>query len=161
MSVRARCPCSRICDVKLVISVSDSEADKVQGTARETVDSEQLFALVYDELRRLAASKLAGERSDHTLQPTALVHEAYLRLVEVSGGSWENRRHFFGAAAEAMRRILVEAARQKGRLKRGGKAQRQHLDIVLIASLERPARLVELDDALRLLESRHPQAGNW
>src|SRR5690242_18788963 len=80
----------------------------------------QLPPLVYDELRRLAAQKLADETPGHTLQATALVHEAYLRLVGDQDPGWENRGHFFAAAAEAMRRILVESARRRGRQKRGG-----------------------------------------
>src|SRR5947199_3140769 len=88
----------------------------------------QLLPLVYDELRKLAAAKLAHEKPGQTLQATALVHEAYLRLV---GGenpqSWDNRGHFFAAAAEGMRRILIEAARRKGQIGRGGGAQRVDL----------------------------------
>src|SRR5690348_5201775 len=80
----------------------------------------QLLPLVYDELRRLAAQKLAGEAPGQTLQATALVHEAYLRLVGEQDPGWDSRGHFFAAAAEAMRRILVEAARRRGRQKRGG-----------------------------------------
>jgi RNA polymerase sigma factor (TIGR02999 family) len=86
----------------------------------------QLLPLVYDELRRLAARKLAGEKVGHTLQPTALVHEAYLRLV--GDQKFGGRTHFFAAAAEAMRRILVESARRKASLKRGGNQDRQPLD---------------------------------
>ena len=80
----------------------------------------QLLPLVYDELRRLAAQRMAHEKPGQTLQPTALVHEAYLRLVGGDGGEWDNRRHFFAAAAEAMRRILVEKARRKRRVRHGG-----------------------------------------
>src|SRR5512137_919716 len=82
--------------------------------------AEDLLPLVYEELRRLAAHKMAGEAAGQTLQPTALVHEAYLRLVSKADRQWDGRRHFFGAAAEAMRRILVENARRKRCLKRGG-----------------------------------------
>src|SRR5262245_44563404 len=89
----------------------------------------QLLPLVYDELRRLAAHKLAQEQPGQTLQATALVHEAYLRLVGARGGDgWANRAHFFAAAAEAMRRILVESARRRASLKRGGEQKRQPLD---------------------------------
>jgi RNA polymerase sigma factor (TIGR02999 family) len=89
----------------------------------------QLLPLVYDELRTLAAQKLAHEPAGQTLQPTALVHEAYLRLVGATNGEgWDNRGHFFAAAAEAMRRILVENARHKGRQKRGGDLTRHDLD---------------------------------
>ena len=87
----------------------------------ERRSSEELLPLVYDELRKLAAQRLSHESPDHTLQPTALVHEAYMRLVDVQRAPhWKSRGHFFGAAAQAMRRILVEAARSKGRVKRGG-----------------------------------------
>src|SRR3954471_24862614 len=82
--------------------------------------SEELLPLVYEELRRLAASRMAREAAGHTLQPTALVHEAWVRLVQDGSRSWENRAHFFGAASEAMRRILIERARRKSRLKHGG-----------------------------------------
>src|SRR5689334_5743539 len=82
--------------------------------------SEDLLPLVYEELRKLAAARMAREAAGHTLQPTALVHEAWLRLVGHGPNSWENRAHFFGAAAEAMRRILIEHARRRLRLKRGG-----------------------------------------
>src|SRR5687768_4458482 len=88
-----------------------------EGKAQAT---EALLPLVYGELKRLARQKMAQERAGHTLQATALVHEAYLRLVGPAGAKWEGRRHFFGAAAEAMRRILVESARRKHSLKRGG-----------------------------------------
>lgn len=99
--------------------------------------SDELFALVYDELRRLAMSQLSDERPGHTLQPTALVHEAYLRLaglsagqVETTGGKiqWQGRAHFFFAAARAMRQILIEAARRKARQKHGGEMNRVPLD---------------------------------
>jgi RNA polymerase sigma factor (TIGR02999 family) len=89
--------------------------------------AEQLLPLVYEELRKLAAQKMAQEAPGQTLQPTALVHEAYLRLVGHGGGAWDNRRHFFASAAEAMRRILVERARSKRRVKRGEGARRQDL----------------------------------
>jgi RNA polymerase sigma factor (TIGR02999 family) len=89
--------------------------------------AEQLLPLVYEELRQLAAHKMASERPGHTLQPTALVHEAWLRLVGDRAGEFENRAHFFAAAAEAMRRILVESARRKKRLKRGGQFERVDL----------------------------------
>src|ERR1051325_368974 len=94
---------------------------------------DRLLPLVYDELRRLAAQRLAHEPSGQTLQPTALVHEAYLRLVAHEEQRWEGRGHFFAAAAEAMRRILVENARRKRSLKRGGGWERQELDADRIA----------------------------
>src|SRR5262249_33560417 len=115
--------------------------------------SEQLLPLVYDELRKLAALRMAEEAPGQTLQATALVHEAYLRLVDVDKAQhWDNRGHFFMAAAEAMRRILVEQARQKGSLKRGGNARRINLDDLAPASSELSDDLVALDDALNELE---------
>src|SRR5438477_3190693 len=90
--------------------------------------ADQLLPLVYEELRRLAAHKMAQESPGHTLQPTALVHEAWLRLTTNDNRTWNDRTHFFSAAAEAMRRILVESARRKNRLRHGGGQQRIHLD---------------------------------
>ena len=95
-----------------------------QARRGEPGATEQLLPLVYDELRRHARSRMRGERPGHTLQPTALVHEAYLRLLG-SDGAWEGRGHFFAAAAEAMRRILIERARRVRRLKRGARLVRQ------------------------------------
>jgi RNA polymerase sigma factor (TIGR02999 family) len=112
----------------------------------------ELLPLVYDELRRLAAQKMAHESPDQTLQPTALVHEAYLRLVNGDEAqSWNGRGHFFGAAAEAMRRILVENARRKGRDKRGAGLKRVSLDQVDFAAAAAPAQLLALDEALEKL----------
>jgi len=120
--------------------------------------AEQLLPLVYDELRRLAAQKLAQEKPGQTLQATALVHEAYLRLVDVEKAQhWNSRGHFFAAAAEAMRRILVENARRKGRSKHGGGRQRVDVDAMQI-SIEMPAdHLLALDEALARLGDRDPQ----
>ncbi len=109
----------------------------------------ELLPLVYEELRRLAASRMKHERSGQTLQPTALVHEAFLRLVGRDGKQWDGRGHFFAAAAEAMRRILIESARRKGRIKRGGEWDRHELDDH-IASMdaENVDDLLVLDEAL-------------
>jgi RNA polymerase sigma factor (TIGR02999 family) len=119
--------------------------------------SEQLLPLVYDELRKLASQRLAQEQPGQTLQATALVHEAYLRLV---GGDpneqWDNRGHFFAAAAEAMRRILVEAARRRRRLKRGGGLVRDDLDGVLTTAPEPDEDLLALDEALARLAEQDP-----
>jgi RNA polymerase sigma factor (TIGR02999 family) len=119
----------------------------------------QLLPLVYDELRRLAAQKLAHENPGQTLQPTALVHEAYLRLVgsENPPGAWEGRGHFFAAAAEAMRRILVENARRKHRQKRGGGCTRQSLDPDQVAAPEVSEDLLALDEALTKLAASDPR----
>jgi RNA polymerase sigma factor (TIGR02999 family) len=111
----------------------------------------ELLAVVYEELRTLAARKLARERPGQTLQATALVHEAYLRLVGSEDARWENRSHFFGAAAEAMRRILVEAARRKARLKYGGGRQRYELSEVDAVVLPDSLDLVALSEALEKL----------
>src|SRR5262249_45111201 len=120
--------------------------------------AEQLLPLVYEELRRLAAQKLAQEKPGQTLQATALVHEAYLRLVEgEKGPQWDSRGHFFVAAAEAMRRILVEAARRKQRHKHGGGRVREPGEIDLPCP-ERPERLLALDEALERLAATSPQA---
>jgi RNA polymerase sigma factor (TIGR02999 family) len=119
--------------------------------------AEELLPLVYDELRRLAAQKLAQEKPGQTLQATALVHEAYLRLVDGANGShWDNRGHFFVAAAEAMRRILVESARRKQRQKHGGGRVREPGEIDLPCS-ERPERVLALDEALERLAATSPQ----
>ena len=121
--------------------------------------TEQLFPLVYDELRRIAAQKLAGEKPGQTLQATSLVHEVYLRLVDVSREpSWNSRGHFFAAAAEAMRRILVERARARGSIKRGGGHGRLDLDNLTVASPDRPDELLALDEALTRLAAVEPQA---
>jgi RNA polymerase sigma factor (sigma-70 family) len=135
--------------------------------------ADQLLPLVYHELRKLAAQKLAREKPGQTLDATALVHEAYLRLVGscdraplapggegpgVKGAHWDSRRHFFAAAAEAMRRILVESARRKRCLKRGGGLVRRDLLVDQVASLERPELLLALDEALGRLADTSPQA---
>jgi RNA polymerase sigma factor (TIGR02999 family) len=114
----------------------------------------QLLPLVYDELRRLAAAQLAGEKPGQTLDPTALVHEAYLRLVDDPG--FANRRHFLAAAAEAMRRILVENARRKARIKHGGGRRRQELHPDLVAAPLQDEELLALDAALAKLAEHDP-----
>jgi RNA polymerase sigma factor (TIGR02999 family) len=122
----------------------------------------RLLPIVYEELRRLAECKLAGERPGHTLQPTALVHEAYLRLVGPGDvPRWENRGHFFAAAAEAMRRILIDRARDRKRLKRGGRRVRHHLNIeAIIGESAPPDDLLDLDAALNHLTSIDAQAAS-
>lgn len=119
--------------------------------------AERLLPLVYDELRKLAAAKLSNEKPGQTLQATALVHEAYVRLVDVDESqSWNGRGHFFAAAAEAMRRILVEQARHKGRLKRGGDQQRVDLDSACAVSEPPSLDLLALDEALTKLAAHEP-----
>jgi RNA polymerase sigma factor (TIGR02999 family) len=123
--------------------------------------AEQLLPLVYEELRKLAAAKMAQEKPGQTLQATALVHEAYLRLVDNKKAQhWNSRGHFFGAAAEAMRRILVEQARQKARLKRGGHLGRVELGESDLAIAGSDERLLALDDALESLAQEDPQAAD-
>jgi RNA polymerase sigma factor (TIGR02999 family) len=118
----------------------------------------QLLPLVYDELRRLAAQKLAREPAGQTLQATALVHDAYLRLVGEEDPGWNGRGHFFAAAAEAMRRILIENARRKARLKHGGQLVRVDAEALDVAATEGPGELLELDEALNRLAVADPQA---
>jgi RNA polymerase sigma factor (TIGR02999 family) len=123
----------------------------------DTNAAEQLLPLVYDELRKLAAARLAGEKPGNTLQATALVHEAYVRLVGDAPDHWEGRAHFFAAAAEAMRRILIDLARKKATRKAGGGRHRVDLD-KLDPALDGPdLELLALDEALRELEQRHPR----
>ena len=127
-----------------------------QGDARA---AEQLLPLVYEELRKLAAQRMAREQPGQTLQATALVHEAYLRLVGDGGVAWDNRRHFFAAAAEAMRRILIDQARRHQSAKHGGTRQRVPLDelAALAAPDAVPADdLLALDEALQQLEAEDP-----
>lgn len=119
--------------------------------------SDQFLPLIYDELRRLAASQLAAETPAHTLQPTALVHEAYLRLVGDADVRWENRAHFFGAAARSMRQILINRAIRKQTRKHGGDRRRVELDGHLLAVEPPPDRLLALDEALKKLEQFDPQ----
>ena len=122
--------------------------------------AEQLLPLVYDELRRLAAQKLAREKPGQTLQATALVHEAYLRLVDVDEAQqWNSRGHFFAAAAEAMRRILIERARGKARGKRGGDWRRVDFEELDVTTSVTPDQLVALDDALARLAALDRLAG--
>ena len=126
---------------------------------------EKLLPLVYDELRKLAAAKLAHEQPGQTLQATALVHEAYLRLVtearhdsaSTKESGWNSRGHFFAAAAEAMRRILIMNARRRHAQKRGGECDRIELDPDLIPAADRDQRLLALDESLARLEERHPE----
>jgi RNA polymerase sigma factor (TIGR02999 family) len=123
--------------------------------------AEQLLPLVYNELRRLASSKLAGEKPGHTLQATALVHEAYLRLVNVEKvQDWNSRSHFFIAAAEAMRRILIESARRKRRLKYGGDYHRAELVESGVTANASPNELLAIDDALTKLAADDPLAAD-
>jgi RNA polymerase sigma factor (TIGR02999 family) len=121
--------------------------------------AKQLLPLVYDELRKLAAQKMAQESPGQTLQATALVHEAYMRLVDVERApQWDSRGHFFAAAAEAMRRILVDRAREKGCAKRGGDLKKLNIDAIDLATTATPDQLLALDEALAKLAVSDPTA---
>lgn len=120
--------------------------------------AEQLLPLVYEELRSLAAARMAREHPGQTLQATALVHEAYLRLIHNNdNAAWDSRAHFFAAAAEAMRRILIDRARQKKRPKHGGDRNKLDLEIHCPANTETPDRLLAIDEALAKLEQEQPE----
>lgn len=120
--------------------------------------SEELLPLVYEELRRLAAVRIAGEAAGQTLQPTALVHEAWLRLVSEHERTWQNREHFFRAAAQAMRRILVDKARHKSSVKAGGGQERLNIDDLDLAATSLDDRILLVDDALHRLELDDPDS---
>lgn len=120
--------------------------------------SEDLLPLIYDELRRLAAARMAGEAEGQTLQPTALVHEAWLRLVNEGGRTWKNRAHFFRAAAQAMRRILVDRARQKLSLKRGSGGEKITLDDIDLPAATVDDRVLLVDQNLERLETVDPES---
>jgi RNA polymerase sigma factor (TIGR02999 family) len=119
--------------------------------AGDPTAASQLLPLVYEELRRLAAHKMANETAGQTLQPTALVHEAWLRLTKEENIKWQGRAHFYGAAAEAMRRILIENARRKRALRHGGGQQRIDLEEAEIAAPMKADKLLALNDALSKL----------
>lgn len=119
-----------------------------------SVDESALLPLVYERLRAIAGARMAGERAGHTLRPTELVHEAYLRLFGGEPVPWESRGHFYAAAAEAMRRILIDHARAKQSRKRGGGRLRLPLDVVDLASRENGEEILSVDDALSRLEKR-------
>ena len=125
-----------------------------QGDAKST---DELLPVVYNELPRLAAYKMANEPAGHTLQPTALVHEAWLKLVDSPSQSWQNRAHFFGAAAEAMRRLLIARARRKGRQRRGSGAEHLDVDELEIASPAPDDQLLALNEALDRFAALEPE----
>lgn len=116
-----------------------------------------LLPIVYNELRRLAASYLSRERVDHTLQPTALVHEAYIKLIDQTRTNWQNRAHFFGVAANVMRRILIDHARLHNADKRGAEYQKLQLDTNIDKAVEMRSELIALDEALKELEKIAPE----
>ena len=144
------CYNSRMSDVTKILS-------RLQRGEAEAVD--ELLPQVYDELRKLAAAKLAREKPGQTLQATALVHDAYLRLVGTGQADFDGRGHFFAAAAEAMRRLLVERARQRKSLKHGGDWQRVELQESDLLSFSSPDQLLQVNSALDRLESEDKSAG--
>jgi RNA polymerase sigma-70 factor, ECF subfamily len=123
------------------------------SSAGDAPSHQRLMALVYDELRRIAANHLRRERPGHTLQPTALVHEAYLRLVGQTRVEWQGREHFLGVAAQMMRRVLVDHARRRGRIKRGAAPPRISLSEADRLNISATVDFAALDDALTALES--------
>ena len=139
-----------------------SSEEEVTALLRRWRDGDEaalnkLTPLVYDELHRLAHNYIRRERPGHTLQTTALVNEAYVRLVDQNSVDWQNRAHFFGVAAQVMRHILVDYARQQTAVKRGGGVERFNLDEGLIISKESAAELVALDEALKALSNLYPR----
>jgi RNA polymerase sigma-70 factor, ECF subfamily len=120
----------------------------------DEISPEKLLELVYDDLRKLAANYMRGERQDHTLQATALVHEAFIRLVDWKNVSWQNRAHFFAVAAEVMRKILVDHARKRSAQKRAGGEQKILLDEAVAFSTESEIELLALEEVLSALEKQ-------
>jgi RNA polymerase sigma-70 factor, ECF subfamily len=118
---------------------------------------DELMPIVYGELRKLARGYMRNQPADHTLQTTALVNEAYLRLIDSSRVNWQNRTHFFAISAQLMRRILVDFARRRSSLKRGGEMQKIELDEALVMPLEPKTDLVALDEALKILAEMNPR----
>ncbi|SRR5581483_29414 len=134
-------------DVTMILDALGQDEDAI----------EKLLPLVYEELRHIAAAKMSRESAGHTLQPTALVHEAWLRLVGEENRSWKNRAYFFAAAAEAMRRILVEHARKKSRLKYGAGRERMNVEDLEVAQVTPDEKILLVNHALELLERLHPE----
>ena len=144
-------------DMKKIRSMSDVTQILSQIESGDPSAAEQLLPLVYDELRKLAAARLAQEKPGQTLQATALVHDAYLRLVDVDKARhWDSRGHFFAAAAEAIRRILIEKARAKKRIRHGGSRQRVNLEQALSLAEEVSDPLLALDEALTRFAALEP-----
>lgn len=130
----------------------------LEGLARgDPSAADELLPLLYDQLRALAAQKMANEAPGQTLQPTALVHEAWLRLAGSGQKHWNGRGHFFGAAAEAMRRILVERARKKARVRHGGQLERVDLEHVTVAAQDNDDTILAIHEALEKLARQSPQ----
>jgi len=143
-------PDSRSTDVTRLLSDASTGSQKA---------AEELLPVVYRELHALASKRMAGERPDHTLQTTALVHEAYLRLVGAQQTTWKGKGQFCLAAAEAMRRILIEHSRKRGRIKRGGNPKRVSLDIDHLAREAQPEEIESVDAAIQRLARKDPRMG--
>ena len=148
--------------ITLMAYMPNSEAEHdvtrvLQSQESGNVASQELLPLVYKELRELAASRMARELEGQTLQPTALVHEAWLRLQSSTSPGWRNRAHFFGAASEAMRRILIERARRKLRVKRGNRPEHVSIDTVDVAQTLPDERILLIDEALTRLHATDPE----
>ena len=147
--------CGRM--IKLVVPATIEITRVLHGIVRrEAGAAEKLLPLVYVELKRLATARMAHEMSGQTLQPTALVHEAWLRLVKNGDRTWQNRAHFFGAAAEAMRRILIERARHKSRIKHGGGQARLNIEDLELAQCTADDKVLLVDEALAHLKVEDP-----
>lgn len=148
-------------DVSELMSDDEQRSSEVsrllsQVAGGDDAAASELLPLVYDQLRAVAQQRMASENPGHTLQATALVHEAFLRLAGPRELPWQNQAHFYAAAAEAMRRILVDHARSKKRVKRGGNAAKVILNVVDLATAENPEEILALDEALRRLEQEEP-----
>lgn len=140
----------------------DSTPAEVTSLLNKLAEGDQeavakLVPLIYDELRRIAGSRLRHERPNHTLQTTALVHEAYMKLVAHRKANWQNRAQFFGVASQVMRRILVDYARGQHRIRRGGRQQRVLLDDILLISPHRADELLAVNESLSKLERMDPR----
>ncbi len=143
---------------QVALAIMDGEERDVTRLLQDGAMGKDLFPIVYEELRALAQNRMGGERAQHTLQATALVHEAYMRLVRDRDMQWRNRRHFFGAAAEAMRRVLVDHARRVKSEKRGGERARLSISVGGLAREDDPELLLALDDAISKLEGEDPRS---
>ena len=131
-----------------------------QAAAGDDAAAGDLLPLVYAQLRAVAQQRMVNERPGHTLQATALVHEAYLKLVGPRDVPWQNQAHFYAAAAEAMRRILLDHAKARGRQKRGGNRRVVPLDVAVLAEQADSEQIVALDEAVCRLEEQEPEAAN-
>lgn len=141
----------------MILSMSDVTQILEAVRQGDLKAADELLPLVYGELRKLAAAKMANEAAGHTLQPTALVHEAWLRVAGNQNQEWAGRAHFFAAAAEAMRRILIDRARRKRAVRHGGAQQRVDIEEIELASPTPDDQLLAMDEALDKLAAQHPR----